>query len=123
MRELRDRGAERLIKQNLFVSVREVVLTANHVRDAHLNVVENNRQVIKRMAIGSQQPIFDLGVRAFLLPYLSVSARAFRERSINRKCSHRSRSGVRFFQRQIAILLLADRCLRGLRTGAVGMPA
>ena len=51
MRELRDRGAERLIKQNLFVSVRQVVLAANHMRDAHLNVVQNDRQVVKRMAI------------------------------------------------------------------------
>src|SRR5688572_30164538 len=73
MRELRNRGAERLIKQNLFVSIRQMVLTANHMRDAHLNVVENDRQVVKRMAVRSQQnQVFNLGMSAFLLAVNNV---------------------------------------------------
>ena len=67
MRKLRHRRAERLVEQNLLVRVREMVLTANHVRDPHLDVVEHDRKVVKRMAVRAQQhEVFDLGVVAFL---------------------------------------------------------
>src|SRR5688572_9942408 len=125
MRELRDRGAERLIKQNLFVSVRQVVLTANHMRDAHLSVVENDRQVVMRMAVRSQQyQVFNFGMGTFLLAVNNVREvrSAFtRDFQSNRKWFTRSRPGVRFFQRQIAIRIAAlIDSFGGLRASALG---
>ena len=42
MRELRTPGTKSLVKQNLFVSIRQVVLSPNHVRDSHFNVVDHD---------------------------------------------------------------------------------
>src|SRR5205085_4653120 len=66
--EARDGRAERLIDKNLLVSIRQVVLPAYDMRDAHLDVVANDREVIQRMPVRAQQhEVFDLGVVARLL--------------------------------------------------------
>src|SRR2546423_961806 len=53
VREARDGRAERLVDENLLVCVRQMILAANYVRDAHLNVVADDREVVKRMTIGA----------------------------------------------------------------------
>src|ERR1043165_9419122 len=45
MREARQPCAQSLVEQNLLVRVRQMVLAANHVRDVHLYIVEDDRQV------------------------------------------------------------------------------
>ena len=48
--------------------VRQMILAANDVRDAHLDVVENDRKVVERVAVGTQQhQVFNLRKRALLL--------------------------------------------------------
>ena len=41
MRELRNLSAKSLVEQNLFVSIRQMVLSADDLRDAHLNVIQD----------------------------------------------------------------------------------
>ena len=80
MRKLRHLLTESLVKQNLFMRVRQMILTANDVRDAHLDVVEHDRKVVERMAVRTQQhQVFNLGKRALLLAINDVrkSRRAF----------------------------------------------
>ena len=73
MRELRDPGAKRLVKQDLFVGVRQMILAANYVRNAHLDIVEHDRKVIKRMAIRAQQhQILNFGIGTLLLAVNNV---------------------------------------------------
>ncbi len=43
--------AEGLVEQHLFVRVRQVILTTNDMRDAHLDVIEHHRQVVERMSV------------------------------------------------------------------------
>ena len=106
VRKLRHRRAERLVKQDLLVSVREMVLAANHVRDAHLDVVDHDREVVKRMAVGTQQhEIFDLGVAALLRSVNDVVKLrlAFaRQLSNAPRTARPRRRAIRFFFRQIA---------------------
>ena len=65
--KLRHRRTQSLVKQNLLVCVREMILAANHVRDSHLDVVDHDREVVERMAVRTQQyKIFDFRVTAFL---------------------------------------------------------
>ena len=45
--------------------VRQMILSANHVRDLHLYIVNNNRKIVERMTIGAQQhQVFDLRIVA-----------------------------------------------------------
>ena len=52
---------ERLVQQYLLVCVGEMVLSADHMRDSHLDVVNYYRQVIKRSVerLRSGVPWFD----------------------------------------------------------------
>src|SRR5437588_9435658 len=44
-----------------------MILPSNHVCNTHLNIIDNNRKVVERMAVGSNQhQVFDVGVVAFL---------------------------------------------------------
>ena len=44
-----------------------MVLAADDVRDLHLDVVANDREVVERMTVGAQQnEVFGFGVIAFL---------------------------------------------------------
>ena len=55
-----------------------MVLPANDVRDLHLDVVANNRQIIKRMTVGAQQnEVFGFRVIAFLQTVNRVFKRRF----------------------------------------------
>ena len=54
VRKLRQIFTESLVKQNLFMRVRQMILTANDVCDFHLDVVEHDRKVVKRVAVGTQ---------------------------------------------------------------------
>src|SRR5207248_6578228 len=69
VREGRHRSAERLVDENLLVRVREVILTAYDVRDAHLYVVNDDREVVERREVAGakEHEVFDLRVRARLL--------------------------------------------------------
>ena len=44
-----------------------MILPANHLRDAHFNIVNHDRKVVERMTVGSQQyQILDLRIVALL---------------------------------------------------------
>ena len=47
----RQRGAERAVEQDLLRRVRDVVVTAHHVRDAHGDVVGHHGHVVDRRAV------------------------------------------------------------------------
>ena len=88
-----------------------MVLPADDVGDPHLDVVANDRQIVKRMTVRAEQnEVFDFGVIAFLK---SVN-RVFKTRlsrlgnfQTNRKRLARFGFRVRFFFRQIAIRIVA----------------
>ena len=54
MRERGHRAAERLVEQHLLRRVRDVVVAADDVRDLHVDVVDDDRQVIGRVAVGAE---------------------------------------------------------------------
>ena len=52
---------ERLVQQHVLRRVRDVIVAADHVRDRHVDVVGDDRQVIGRLAVGAQDhEIFDV---------------------------------------------------------------
>ncbi len=65
-RHVAERGqvvAERLIEQDLARGVREMIVAADDVRDAHLRVVDDDTEVVGRGAVGAQNDeIVELGV-------------------------------------------------------------
>ena len=78
MGKARRRFAERFVNQNLLMRVRQMILSANYVRNSHLDVVADNRQIIKRMTVRAQQnEVFDLGVIAFLKSVNAVFKNCF----------------------------------------------
>jgi hypothetical protein len=106
VRKLRHARAERLVKQNLLVCVRQMVLAANHVRDAHLDVVDHDREVVKRMTIGTQQhEIFNLGIAALLRSVNDVVKFAF---CLRAQLSNAPQT-ARLLRRADQILLSANR--------------
>ncbi len=54
MREARHRRPERLVEQHLLRRVRDVVVAADDVGDAHVDVVDDDRQVVGRVAVRPQ---------------------------------------------------------------------
>ena len=58
----RHRSAERVKQQHVLGRVRNVIVTADDVRDPHVDVIDHDRQVIERMAIGSDDDeVFKVG--------------------------------------------------------------
>ena len=55
MREARRRPAECLVQQHLARRVRDVILAADHVRDSHQRVVDDDREVVRGRAVRPQQ--------------------------------------------------------------------
>ena len=51
VRELRQRRADGLIQEDLFGRVRDVIVASHHVRDRHLHIVGDDREVIRGMAV------------------------------------------------------------------------
>ena len=105
MRELWRRRAKGLIEQNLFVCVRQVILSTNDMRNSHLDVIENNRKVVERMTIRAQQhEIFNLGICTFLFAIDDVrEPRGAFRRDLQADCKWfvRCRPGVGFVFGQI----------------------
>ena len=63
MRERRNRPAERLIQQHVLGRVRDVIVAAHHVRDLHVDVVDDDRQVIGGLAVRPQDhEVFDVRI-------------------------------------------------------------
>ena len=54
VREARHRRAERLVEQHLLRRVRDVIVAADDVGDPHVDVVDDDRQVIGRVAVRPQ---------------------------------------------------------------------
>ena len=54
VRELRHRRAQRLVKQHLLRRVRDVIVAPHHMRDLHLDIVGDDGEVIRGMAVGSE---------------------------------------------------------------------
>src|SRR6185503_19557407 len=66
VREPRQRGSERLVKQNLFRRVGNVVCTTKDVSDEKINIIVHDAQVIGWIAIGAQEnEIFQFCVGKF----------------------------------------------------------
>ena len=80
-----------------------MILAANHVGDAHLDVIDHHREVIERMAIGSEQhQIFNLGILALLRSIdkiLKMSLALARNLQAHRKRLAGGRALVRLFLR------------------------
>ena len=55
MRERRHRGAERAEEQDVLRRVREMIVAARDVRDGHVDVVDDDGEVIRRIAVGAEQ--------------------------------------------------------------------
>ena len=55
MRKGRKRLAERAVEQHLLGRVRNVIVAAHDVRDRHVDVVGDHRQVIGRVPVGSER--------------------------------------------------------------------
>jgi hypothetical protein len=57
------RRAERLVEQDLLRRVRDVVVAADDVRDAHGDIVAHHGEVVDRRAVGAQDDeILDVGI-------------------------------------------------------------
>ena len=50
MRELRHRPAQRFVQRDLLGSVRKMIVAADHVRDLHQRVVDDDHVVVDRHA-------------------------------------------------------------------------
>ena len=53
--EFGDGPAERAIDQHLPMRIRQMLLGPNHVRDAHVMIVDDHGEVVRRQAIGAHQ--------------------------------------------------------------------
>ncbi len=51
VRESRNLSAKSLVKQNLFVGVREMILSAYDVSDPHLDIIKDDGEIVERMSI------------------------------------------------------------------------
>ena len=54
MGKFRRRGAQRTVEQDVLGRVGGVVVATHDVRDRHIYVVDNNRQVVGRVTVGPQ---------------------------------------------------------------------
>ena len=64
MREFRHRPVERAVDLRLAEGVVQVVVAADHVRDAHVVIVDDDREIVGRRAVGAQQDqIVEFGIR------------------------------------------------------------
>src|SRR3954466_6403362 len=57
MRELRRREAERAVQQHLPRRVRDVILTADHMRNLHQRIVDHHREVVGGVPIGADDHV------------------------------------------------------------------
>ena len=55
MRESRHRPVERAVDLRLAEGVVQMVVAADHMGDAHVVVVDDDRQIVGRRAVGAQQ--------------------------------------------------------------------
>ena len=55
VRERRHGGAERAEEQHVLRRIREVIVAARDVRDLHVDVVDDDGEVIGRIAVGAEQ--------------------------------------------------------------------
>ena len=61
VRELRQLGANRAVQQDLFRRVRDVIVAPHHMRDRHLHIVRDDRELICGMTVGAKDDeIFDV---------------------------------------------------------------
>ncbi len=59
--ELGNRRLEGLVEQELLGRIRDVIVAAHDVRDPHLDIVGDDRQVVRGMAVRSQEDeVFDV---------------------------------------------------------------
>ena len=67
MGKFRRIDAQGLVDQDLFVSIGQMVLPANDMRDPHLDVVANDREIVERMAVGAEQnEVLGVGILTLL---------------------------------------------------------
>ena len=64
--ELGRREAERLVNQQLPRRIRDVILASHHMRHPHQPIVDDDREVVGGIAVGTQQHLVadDVGVKA-----------------------------------------------------------
>src|SRR5687767_3198026 len=90
MRKGRRRLAEGVVEQDLLRRVRDVIVAAHDVRDGHIDVVDDYRQVIRRMRIGSK----DDEVLDVLVVELDWSMHAVGKRGLARRHLEANRAFV-----------------------------
>ena len=126
--ERRDRLSERLIQENLLRRVRDVIVAANHVRDAHVDVVGHDREVIRRLTIRPQHhEILDVGVVEANRPVHQIVERRL---ALGNEETNGARRAGRFELRDVVRTQIAARAvvhpaaagsLRGLTLGLHGL--
>ena len=101
--------AQCFVNQNLFVRVRQMILPANNVGDFHFDVVADDRQIIQRMPVGTQQnKVFDFVVIAFL----RAVNRVFKTRFADFANFQTNRKRLAGLRRVYRILLLINHGIR-----------
>ena len=90
VRELRHRRAHRLVQQHLLRCIRDVVIAAHHLRHLHLHIVNNDREVVGRVRVGTNDDkVFDVGV-------VELDAAVHEVVERRRARGHQEANGVRF---------------------------
>src|SRR5436190_10893423 len=97
-----------------------MILAADYMCNAHVDIVDHHGKVIKRMPIRSQQDqILDLGKRALLWSIdnvVELGSTVLGNTQANREWFTRRRARVRLGARQIAVRIAAQiYAFRGLR--------
>jgi hypothetical protein len=107
----RRRDAQRLVYENLFVRIGQMILPAYDVRDPHLYVVNHDRKVIERVAVGPEQhEVFYLRIIARLLAVDDIGEKGFsflRDFQANCEGVAAGSAPVRVFLRQLAVRIAA----------------
>ena len=116
MRELRHLPVERAVDLRLAERIVQVVVAADHVRHAHVVVIDDNRQIVGRRAVGAQQDqVVEFGVRDRDLALHEI---ADRRRAVLRRSEpdHRRDAGRRLGGIAVAPgAVIAHRALFGAR--------
>src|SRR6266850_5065977 len=102
-----------------------MILAANHMSDTHLDVINYDREVVERMAVGSKQyEIFNFRIVTLLRPEDEILKVCFsRRRNLQAYGKRFARRGafVRIFLRQVTERIVAMIRARGrLRARAFG---
>ena len=82
---MRRGDAQRLEQQHVLRCIRDVIVAAYHVCDAHLRIVHHDGEVIRRVVVGAQDDeVFDVGGVERDRPLDRIVERGIPRRTLNR---------------------------------------